>query len=176
MDLATFIEEQQGIVEDIERENALAGWQANITGSPQDEAKAAALQAQLMQCYADAGRYEALKELRASEGDLARQKLLLTNRFTSHQMAPAVIEEIAKRDAEMDSLFNNFRGKLRGEAVSDNQLRDVLKESRDSALCKEAWEASKQIGAASAPKILELVEIRNREASRLGFPDYYQMR
>jgi len=175
-ELATLIEEQRTTVQDLERENSLAGWQANITGRPEDEAKAAELQAQLMRCYSDSARYAKLKELKAEDYDLARQQKLLVNRFTSNQMAPEVIDEIAKRDAEMDSLFNNFRGKLRGEAVSDNHLRDILKDSDDSALRKEAWETSKQIGAVSAPKILELVEIRNREAKRLGFPDYYQMR
>src|SRR5437867_3736 len=59
--------------------------------------------------------------------------------------------------------------------VSDNRLREVLRTSEKSDEVREAWESSKQIGPQVAPRILELVDIRNSIARRLGYPDFHQM-
>src|SRR5579862_1024662 len=64
-ELAALIEEQRNAVKDLEREGALASWEANITSSPEAEARAASFDAQLMRCYSDSGRYAKLKALNA---------------------------------------------------------------------------------------------------------------
>lgn len=175
-ELAAFLDEQRSVVEEIERESALANWQASLTGSPGDEARAAELDARWTVCYADPERYARLQSLSAPPGgDLARQRKLLLDSFAGNQMAQAVIEEIARRRMEVETLFGNFRADLNGVPTTDNQIRDILRESADSELRRQAWEASKSIGEVAAPKILELARIRNREAKRLGYPDYYIM-
>lgn len=174
-ELAGFIDEQRSLVEQIERESALAGWDASISGSAEDEARAAELSARAAKCYSDADRYRQLQELSAPDADLTRQKKILLDSFAGLQMAPHVIEEIARREMELETLFGNYRAELRGDRVTDNQIREVLRQSGDSELRREAWEAGKSVGALSAPKILELIDIRNREARRLGYPDYYVM-
>src|SRR5438105_4014961 len=40
---------------------------------------------------------------------------------------------------------------------------------------RAAWEAAKQIGEEVAPQLLELIAIRNSEARKLGYQDYYSM-
>ncbi len=51
----------------------------------------------------------------------------------------------------------------------------MLAEERDTPRRRRAWQASKQIGREAAPKVVELVEARNRAARRMGYRDYYAM-
>lgn len=174
--LMAFIDEQRAIVEEIERESALASWEASLTGTPQDESRAAELNARHLACFADADRYARLKALSAPAGtELDRQRTLLINSFAGNQMTRDVIEEISKRSMELETLFGNYRAELRRKLATENHIRDILRESPDAELRRDAWEASKSVGKLSGPKIRELVDIRNREARRLGYPDYYVM-
>src|SRR5581483_12427731 len=59
--------------------------------------------------------------------------------------------------------------------ASDNQLREFLRTERDISRRRATWEATKQVGHAAAPKLLELIAIRNGEARKLGYADYYSM-
>ena len=75
----------------------------------------------------------------------------------------------------IEETFNTFRATVGGEQVSDNTLDDLLLTSDDVAQRREAWEASQAVGAAVSESVLQLVRLRNREAQRLGFSDYYVM-
>ena len=176
--LEQFIDEQQALVQQREVDATVAYWDASMTSAPEVEAKAATAMADLLACYADPERYEALKstpEPDEAHADLSRQRKLLLDDFSRHQMPRDVIEEISRREMEIDGLFSSYRAELRGREVSDNDLRDILKNSNNSDERYEAWRASKQIGGQVAGKLLELVEIRNREAKRLGYNNYYAM-
>ena len=176
--LEQFLGEQQALVQQREVDATVAYWEASMTSTPEIEAKAAIAMADLLACYADPERYEALKSTPTpseSQFDLLRQRKLLLDDFSRYQMPRDVIEEVSRREMEIDGLFSSYRAELRGREVSDNDLRDVLKNSNDSQERYEAWRASKQIGGQVAGKLLELVEIRNREAKRLGYDNYYAM-
>src|SRR5439155_8325229 len=101
---------------------------------------------------------------------------LLINAQRQHQLPHALIERMVQIEKRLDSTFNNFRARLAGEPTADNRLREVLRESRDVAERRAAWEASKQIGAEVERELLELVGLRNQGAHALGFANYYSMR
>jgi peptidyl-dipeptidase A len=75
---------------------------------------------------------------------------------------------------EVRGIFNNFRPRYRGREASDNDLVEVLKRETDSENLREAWEASKEVGAQVADKLRALARARNQAARRKGFANFYQ--
>ena len=174
---AAFLAWHRGRVEPVEIESGDAWWQANITSSDEAEARAATAQKQLTRLYADPAAYAYLKTVDTAtlSSDERRQHTLLLNTFTGSQMDDAVIEELVDTERRVESLYNTYRPLLNGEPVGDNAVRDILRSSTDNTLRQQAWEASKEIGSQVVTDVLRLVALRNREAVRLGYPNYYAM-
>ncbi len=174
-----FLEQHLSEVRPLAREAALAWWEANTTGSEEAFERGAHLQAKLMKIIAREDEYRFLQSIPSeslTDPLLKRQHKLLLDEYRGHQMSEKVIDELVQREKEIEKEYNTYRALLRGERVSDNTLRDILQKSDDSDERREAWEASKQIGERVADAVRELARLRNREAQRLGFRDYYAMR
>jgi len=156
-----------------------ANWQASITGQDEFVQESARLDATIRKLLSRPQPFEVLTSLKR-EGDLPeplaqRQLDVLINACRQHQLPADLIERMVTLEKKLDSRFNNFRARLGGERVSDNGLRELLKTSDDSAVRREAWEASKQIGAEVESDLLALVRLRNEAARSLGFGNYYSM-
>jgi peptidyl-dipeptidase A len=161
------------------REDNLATWTSNVTGSAEDSQRAAELGTRLRQLHARPEAYRFLTELRDSGGVrdplLARQLALLIHDHRSQQIPADVIAKTVQMETALEHRFNTFRATLDGAAVGDNAIRDVLRTSTDLGLRKRAWEASKQIGGQVADDLLALVRQRNESARTIGYPDFYTM-
>jgi len=107
---------------------------------------------------------------------LARQLVLLRNDFAGNQVPAELRRRMVKLSTRVQKTFSEFRGQLDGELVGDNAIKDILRQSTDSARRRAAWEAYKSKGAAVRDDVLELVRLRNQAARRLGHADFYQMR
>ena len=177
--LREFLAEREAEIAPLHRELNEAVWNANVTGSPDDERRSAELEARLRLVFAEAEPYRYLVAVREAGGVgdplLARQLDVVLRTYRAHQIAPAAIERIVQMEKSLESRFNNFRAELRGQRVGDNQIREILQKSNDSKERREAWEASKQIGAAVSEELLRLVRERNAAARGLGFSNYYSM-
>jgi len=178
-ELADFIREHLAEVEPLLKAGNEASWQANVTGDPAHEAESARLSAQVRKVYA---RREPLEKLLALERSgevreplLARQLRLLVLAYRAQQMPPETIERIVALEKSLESRFNNFRAELNGRRVTDNELRDLLRDSNDVAERRAAWEACKQIGAQVRPELLDLVRLRNAAARDQGYANFYSM-
>jgi peptidyl-dipeptidase A len=178
-ELHEFVREHIATVAPIEQAANLAYWNFTTTGRPEYEEEFARQQMALRKVYADRARFERLKALFASrpadDPAVHRQATLLLHGFTGNQMDDETIEELTRREVAIQSTFNTFRAELRGKKVTENDLKDVLRESDDLELRREAWEASKQIGPLVAGPLVELVRLRNRVARDIGFDNYYRM-
>lgn len=104
-----------------------------------------------------------------------RQLAELKNEYLAGQFPQEVVAAMAKLGVELDTVFNLFRGTIDGKPVTDNDAVGILQSSDDSQLRKKAWEATKMVGGEVAPKLKELVKIRNAAARDLGYPDYYHL-
>jgi peptidyl-dipeptidase A len=174
--LQSFIDRQKELVESLEIASSAAYWNATITGSKEDEALAASLGAELRTTYSSAEYLSFLVSTEVPDDpSLARQRKILIDSFRTYQISPDVIKEISNREMEIEGIFSNFRAELNGTPVSENELSKILKESVDVVERQSAWTASKQIGAVAEPKVLALVALRNAEARRLGYSNYYSM-
>jgi len=100
---------------------------------------------------------------------------VLLRTFKPNLIDPKLLEEIAEEEANLSLLYSNFRPKLRGKSLSENDIREILKNETDAAVRREAWESSKEIGEVMAPHILKLVLLRNKAAKSLGYSDYFTM-
>lgn len=157
----------------------LAWWNHATTGREEYADEVARRSAELERIYSareDYARLARWREEAARNGEpLPRAIELLYLEFLGGQKSAEEIDQETQLEKAVESEFNNHRARLRGEAVSDNRIEDVLTREPDVALRREAWEASKEIGGRVAGRVLELVRLRNRVARRIGFPDHYEM-
>jgi peptidyl-dipeptidase A len=177
--LAGFIERLVAELEPLHRQYNEAIWLASVTGESRYEQEGARLDARIRLMFSQPEPCERLKALRDAGGvadpRLQRQLGLLYNDFRAHQIPPAMIERMVKLEKSLESRFNNFRAELDGGRVTDNHIRQVLRDSDDDRARRRAWEASKQVGAEVEADLRTLVKLRNEAATSLGFANYYSM-
>ncbi len=178
--LSAAIERLVAEIEPLQARHNRAYWQASVAHDPAAEEEAARLDTEIRTVFSRPAEYAALRALAAAGGVaeplLARQLTLLLNAYRGHQLDPAAIARLVQMEKRLEGRFNVFRAELDGRRVLDNDLRRVLVEADDSAARRGAWEAAKQIGAAVAPDLVELVRLRNEAARSLGFDNFYTMR
>lgn len=156
-----------------------ATWRANVTGDAAHEAECARLDAAMRTVFARRDAYQFLRSLKDAGGvtdpQLQRQLVLLVDQHRAQQIAPERIAAMVAIEKALEARFNVFRATLDGEAVTDNALLDVLRDSDDVPRRRRAWEASKQIGGEVRDQLLALVRMRNEAAREIGYRDYYAM-
>jgi len=160
-DLQLFVTNHVAKIKPIEKEAALASWNAAITGDANDYDLSSELTLQLRRIYSNPDEFAFLKALRAS-GDirdplLARQLEVLYNEYLANQIEPELLEKIVALGTEIEKRFSTFRGAIDGEKVTDNEIKTILKEQTNRVVKKQAWEASKQVGQAVAADLIRLV-------------------
>jgi peptidyl-dipeptidase A len=106
---------------------------------------------------------------------LARQLDVLYNSHLENQIEPELLKEIVDLGTEIEKNFSTFRGTIQGEKVTLNEIKEILKTQTDSRKRRQAWLASKQVGAEVADDLIQLVKLRNQAARKLGFDNYHTL-
>ncbi len=185
-DIRALVNDRVEPISNLNRAINLATWHADTTGDSEQRRTATEAKKRLAQLLSDPNDYRVLREAeQAHSGQagtpdrvdplLAREVAVLTRMYARNQMTPEEIAEQTDLQAEITDIFVHFRADLDGRSASENDINQVLAEERDSLRRRKAWEASKQIGREAAPKVVELVEARNRAARRMGYRGYYSM-
>lgn len=176
---ALFLQEFEPRLEKKSNQLRKAEWILETTGSVDAADLKADLDVELRLMFHDPDIYQKLlvwdKDPEIKDPLLKRQLNVLIRSFKESQVPEELLEAIAKEEAELARTYANFRPKLDGKALSENELREILKTENNPAQRKKAWEASKEIGLVLAPQILSLVALRNRAAKHLGYCDYFEM-
>jgi peptidyl-dipeptidase A len=102
-----------------------------------------------------------------------RQLELLYNAMVGSQVAADLRHRLVGLEASVEARYSQHRGVVGGVELNDNDILEILKGSDDSAERREAWEASKTIGAAVADDVRELARLRNEVARSLGYRDWF---
>lgn len=154
-----------------------AVWILETTGAADAADLKAELDTELRMLFNDRGTYEKLLKWDRDALDplLKRQLNVLIRTFKQNMIPQPLLEEIAQKEAALSQLYATYRPELKGRKISENEIREVLKNENDVETRKAAWEASKEIGNVLAPRILELVALRNKSAHSLGYSDYFTM-
>lgn len=177
--LREFITNHLTTVEPLMKKQNLADWQANATGEKKFYDESTAAEIEIKKIRSNKTEYAFLKELKEKgtikDTLLQRQLIILYNNYLKNQIDTTLMRQMVEKQAAISEKFNNFRGKIDGKEMSDNDIRSILKDERNIVKRKQAWEASKQVGREVAPLVIELVKLRNQAAKQLGFDNYYVM-
>jgi peptidyl-dipeptidase A len=158
---------------------SLAHWKASTTGTEASLREATERETRLRKFLSSGARLEKITELltadRVDDALERRQLELLALEHRANRLPEPVIDDLVQRSNAIQAEFYNFRGRLEGREVTNNEILEVLRGERRLPLRRSAWEASKQIAPRVAGPLLELVERRNAAARSLGYRDYYAM-
>jgi peptidyl-dipeptidase A len=155
----------------------VAWWDANVEATEENERRRAEAELAYSNALADRELFGALEGARSRDGDpvQARQVELLRNLMLRRQIPDSVRERIVELEAAVEVRFSRHRGVIRGEEVDDNEIKRILRESDDGDERREAWEASKTVGAAVADDVRELARLRNEAARSVGYRDWFAL-
>jgi len=172
------IAENEATIRPLEIEVGRCWWAANVSGDADDYRRKEEAEVRLDLQLADRARFAELRTLREAQfGDrlLARQVELLYLQAAPKQVEPELLKEMTARSNAVERIFNVHRAEVDGKRLSDNEVRQVLRTSRDSRRRQAVWEAGKAVGRQVEPELRRLVELRNKAARALGYADYHVM-
>ena len=153
-----------------------AWWELNVLANDENERRRVELETALSDFLADADRFAAIETARESADGAVRRRLdLLLNAFLPQQTPADLRKRIIELEASVEARFSQHRGELRGRAVNDNEIRQVLRDSDDLEERREAWLASKTVGGVVAEDVRELARLRNAAAHSLGYRDWFAL-
>jgi len=175
-----YINYHEGIIAPLHKNYSLKLWDLSLDGNNEALSKALiTAKEQYLKVYNNRAEFRQLQAWKATGLQLddidARQLKLIFHAFVPNQIEEEVLRDIVERETHIENTFNTFRANFEGGKASDNELREILRNESNMQRRYAAWEATKQIGQEIAPQLLELIGIRNREARKLGYSDYYSM-
>lgn len=178
-DFDKFVAEYDSVVKPIYKEMNRAAWEAAISGDKIDFDRLAEWKKKYMAYHSSKDKFKILEEIKGSEDITdavkARELDVLYLMFLSNQADVDIQQQIIDKENVIEEKFNTFRAKIDGKSFSDNDIEDILRNSVDTKQLEVAWKAHKEIGPLVAADIIELVKLRNKLASQLGFGNFHEM-
>jgi len=153
-----------------------AWWELNVLANAENERRRVELETALSDFLADVDRFAAIESARQSADGAVRRRLdLLRNAFLPQQTPAELRKRIIELEASVETRFSQHRGEIDGRAVNNNEIRRILRDSNDGEERREAWLASKTVGAVVADDVRELARLRNAAAHSLGYRDWFAL-
>ncbi|HZT79302.1 MAG TPA: M2 family metallopeptidase, partial [Gemmataceae bacterium] len=167
-----FLAAHEAKVRPLEIKGAEAWWRANTSGKAEDFKAKEEAQNQLDAALADPAAFKEAKALKDALKEiddpvLARAVAVIYLAYLEKQVDTELLKKMTAKANAVEKAFNEFRPKVDGKEVTDNQVRKILRTSTLSEKRKEAWEASKKVGEAVEADLKELVKLRNEAARKL---------
>lgn len=176
------IAEHEQTIRPLEIAFARAAWDADATGTGNAFAIKEQAQNRLDEALSDPARFARLKSAReklsrapAGQPLVSRQLDLLYLGYLGKQLDPSLLRQIAARESAIGKAFNTSRAQVNGKELTDSEVREILRTSRDLEYRKAVWEASKAVGSIVESDLKELVGLRNQAACKLGFKNFHVM-
>jgi peptidyl-dipeptidase A len=156
-----------------------AWWDAAVTGSPADYERLERFRNELDDVFRDPTVADSLVRGREAPPDdpaFARSIELLWLEALPRQVDAALSERINRLATEIERDFAIYRPCFEGSETSQNDLEEVLARETDESRLREAWEALKTVGPRVAPRLRELVDLRNTAARAVGHDDFWRLK
>lgn len=83
-----------------------------------------------------------------------------------------VAQRIAASTAQTEKMYG-FKFQLNGKEVDPNKIDDILKDNTNLKERLAAWNASKELGKALKPGLINLRDLRNKTVQSIGYSDYF---
>jgi len=178
-ELVDFIKKFDSVYIPLYKSGNIASWDASISGKPDDFKKSEDIQIKIVKLFSDKESLKKLEEIKVSgmitDSSLLRQLDVLYRDFIMAKADTAKLNATIRMQSAIEQKYGNFRAEVKGKKLSDNEVEDILKHSKDVNAQKEAWIAQKKIGPVVAADIIALVKKRNEVAKDLGFRNYHEM-
>ena len=178
-ELVEFIKKFDSAYIPLYKEAALASWNAAISGKPEDFKKSEDIQMKIVKLYADKKSLMKLDSIKVSgmitDSLLLRQLDVLYRQFLMAKADTAKLNATVRMQSQIEQKYGNFRTEVKGKKLTDNEVEDILKHSKNVNEQKEVWIAQKKIGPLVSNDIIALVKKRNEIAKDLGFKNYHEM-
>ena len=179
MDFVDFVERHVATIEPLEKESALAYWEAARTGNEEDFRRYSELIIELEKVYTNKDDFEFISESR-NDGALRDEKLkriadLLYLQYLANQIDHELLSRIVELSSSVENRFNVFRPEVDGRKITTNDVNDALRNERDSEVRRKVWEADKRVALGIVDDLVRLVELRNEAAKGVGFDNFYSM-
>ena len=155
----------------------LGWWNSQVEATDENAARRARAELAWSDALADRALFASVVEARrdgASE-QVRRRLDLLHNLMLRRQVPDALRARIVELETSVDLRFSRHRGVVGGAEVGDTEIKRVLRRSDDPRERREAWEASKTVGAEVADDVRELARLRNEAARSLGYRDWFAL-
>jgi len=173
----SLVDEIAGRLEPLAADLNRAWWDVNLEATDAHERRRLEADLAVSDLLADRSLFDRLGAARANGagGLVARQLGVLHDAFLPRQVDDRIRTRIVELESSVDQRFNAHRGVVGGREVTDNEIKEILRHGDDVAVRREAWEASKTVGAAVADDVRELARLRNQAAHSLGHRDWFAL-
>ncbi|PKN46686.1 MAG: peptidase M3 [Deltaproteobacteria bacterium HGW-Deltaproteobacteria-17] len=175
-----FLKQYQADYARLEGELTTTFWKAANSGADADFAEAGRTELALRAYHSDPAMFKKIEGFLAKKAELeplvVRQLEVAYLAFKENQLPADKLKALVEKGKEIEKLNNTFRGKIGDKEYSNNELLKMLAKEKDSKKRQAVWEALKQVGAQTGPRLVELAKIRNEAARQLGYANFWDMR
>jgi peptidyl-dipeptidase A len=153
----------------------LGWWNSQVEATEENAERRARAELEWSDALADRELFASVEEARCdgAGGHVRRRLDLLHNLMLRHQVPDALRARIVELETSVDLRFSRHRGVVGGVEVGDTEIKRILRRSDDPRERREAWEASKTVGAEVADDVRRLARLRNEAARSLGHRDWF---
>jgi peptidyl-dipeptidase A len=175
-----FVQDHEKRLRPLDVAGNLAWWKANTTGKDEDFKVKEETQNKIDEALSDPklfAQVKALEDKRLTIDDAITRRAIhvLYLLYLEKQVDPSLLKKMTAKANAVEKAFNEYRAKVDGKEMTDNDVRKVLKNSKESAQRQAAWEASKKVGSVVEADLKDLVKLRNEAAVKLGFKNYHAL-
>jgi peptidyl-dipeptidase A len=175
-DVRRIVEEAEARLAPLSEEMNLAWWASQVEATEENAERRERAEIAWSDALADRELFAAVETARSgASGDVARRLDLLRDGMLRRQIPDGLRSRIVELETSVDLRFSRHRGVVGGSEVGDNEITRILRRSDDPRERREAWEASKTVGAVVADDVRELARLRNEAARGLGYRDWFAL-
>ena len=175
--MSALLEEAEAKLAPLSVARNLAWWESQVSATDENEERRTRAELAWSDALADAELFAHVKRERerGAGGDEERRLEILRNVMLPQQVPAELRAEIVELESSVEGRFSRHRGVVRGVEVDDTEIKRILRQSDDLAERREAWEASKTVGAEVADDVRRLARLRNEAARGLGYRDWFAL-
>jgi peptidyl-dipeptidase A len=176
-DALRIVEDAEARLAPLSEETNLAWWASQVEATTENAARRERAEIAWSDALADRRQFAAVEQARrnGAGGDVRRRLDLLYDEMLRRQVPDGLRSRIVELETSVDLRYSRHRGVVGGAEVGDTEIKKILRRSDDPRERREAWEASKTVGAVVADDVRELARLRNEAARSLGYRDWFAL-
>ena len=175
--MSTLLAEAEARLAPLSVARNLAWWESQVSATDENEQRRTRAELAWSDALADGELFARVnrERERGAGGEEERRLEILHNLMLPQQLRAELRARIVELESSVEARFSRHRGVVRGVEVDDTEIKRILRQSDDPAERREAWEASKTVGAEVADDVRQLARLRNEAARGLGYRDWFAL-